>query len=190
MTLDSRQVTEILTDFGSSEGAARELLPLVYDELRRLAATHFADESAGHTLQPTAVVNEAFIRLANDSAFKVNSRAHFFRLASKVMRQILVDHARRKGAAKRGGFGEWITLDASLQGMHQPAIDLLMLEEALERLAAFSPGKARLVELRFFGGLSIEEAADALEISRTQASREWRTARAWLADELGDGDGT
>ena len=191
MNLNSDQVTKILADFGSSEGTARELLPLVYDELRRLAATHFADEGAGHTLQPTALVNEAFIRLANDASFKVNSRAHFFRLASKVMRQILVDYARRKGAIKRGGdphVAERVTVDATVSEMRRPNIDVLILEEALERLAAFSPEKARLVELRFFGGLSIEEAADVLSISRTQASREWRIARAWLADELRDGE--
>lgn len=191
MDLNSDQVTKILADFGSSEGTARELLPLVYDELRRLAGTHFADESVGHTLQPTALVNEAFIRLANDASFKVNSRAHFFRLASKVMRQILVDHARRKGAIKRGGdphVAERVTVDATVSEMRRPNIDVLILEEALERLAAFSPEKARLVELRFFGGLSIEEAADVLSISRTQASREWRIARAWLADELRDGE--
>lgn len=191
MDLNSDQVTKILADFGSSEDTARELLPLVYDELRRLAATHFADEGAGHTLQPTALVNEAFIRLANDASFKVNSRAHFFRLASKVMRQILVDHARRKGAIKRGGdphVAERVTVDATVSEMRRPNIDVLILEEALERLAAFSPEKARLVELRFFGGLSIEEAADVLSISRTQASREWRIARAWLADELRDGE--
>ncbi len=186
MKLDTRSVTRILADFGSGDAAARELLPLVYDELRRLAASHFEDERVGHTLQPTALVNEAFLRMAGDNGIKVADRAHFFRLASKIMRQILVDHARRKNAVKRGGEGERITLDDSFPGpVNRSDVDLLALEEALERLATFSPDKARLVELRFFGGLSIEEAADALDISRTQASREWRTARAWLADELG-----
>lgn len=185
MKLDTRSVTRILADFGSGDAAARELLPLVYDELRRLAASHFEDERVGHTLQPTALVNEAYLRMASDAGIKVENRAHFFRLASKVMRQILVDHARGKEALKRGGAGERITLDDSFPGPSGPDVDLLDLEESLERLAAFSPDKARLVELRFFGGLSIEEAADALNISRTQATREWRMARAWLAEELG-----
>lgn len=185
--LDSRSVTRILADFGSGEAAARELLPLVYDELRRLAATHFAAENAGHTLQPTALVNEAFLRMVDNDGIRVTNRSHFFRLASKVMRQILVDHARGKEALKRGGGAERITLDDSFPGPKGPDVNLLDLEAALERLTSFSPGKARLVELRFFGGLSIEEAADALSISRTQAAREWRTARAWLADELGMG---
>lgn len=185
MKLDTRSVTRILADFGSGDAAARELLPLVYDELRRLAASHFEDERVGHTLQPTALVNEAYLRMASDAGIKVENRAHFFRLASKVMRQILVDHARGKEALKRGGAGERITLDDSFPGPSGPVVDLLDLEESLERLAAFSPDKARLVELRFFGGLSIEEAADALNISRTQATREWRMARAWLAEELG-----
>ncbi len=187
MALDTHSVTRILTDFGSGEVAARQLLPLVYDELRRLAASHFESERVGHTLQPTALVNEAYLRMASDAGLKIANRAHFFRLASKVMRQILVDHARSKEALKRGGAGERITLDDSFPGPSGPAVDLLDLDESLERLAAFSPDKARLVELRFFGGLSIEEAADALNISRTQATREWRMARAWLAEELGRG---
>ncbi len=186
--LGNSDVTRILADFGSDDSTAKALLPLVYDELRRLAAMHFEDERASHTLQPTALVNEAFIQMAKDSALKVTGRGHFFRLASKVMRQILVDHARAKNALKRGGGGERITLDDSFPGAEGPNVDLLALEEALAKLAALSPAKARLVELRFFGGLSIEEAADALDISRTQATREWRTARAWLADELGKGD--
>lgn len=187
MALDTQSVTRILADFGSGESAVRELLPLVYDELRRLAASHFDDERSGHTLQPTALVNEAFLRMASVGGMKVTNRAHFFRLASKVMRQILVDHARGKQALKRGGGGERITLDDSYPAPAGKGVDLLVLEEALERLASLSPAKARLVELRFFGGLTIEEAADALDISRTQATREWRTARAWLADELGKG---
>jgi RNA polymerase sigma factor (TIGR02999 family) len=187
MALDTHTVTRILADFGTGEDAARELLPRVYDELRRLAASHFEDERPDHTLQPTALVNEAFLRMADDDAIRVTNRAHFFRLASKVMRQILVDHARGKDARKRGGMGERITLDDSFPSPTGPEVDLLVLEEALERLTRFSPDKARLVELRFFGGLTIEEAAGALNISRTQATREWRTARAWLADELSKG---
>jgi RNA polymerase sigma factor (TIGR02999 family) len=184
--LDTQTVTRILADFGSNDVSARQLLPLVYDELRRLAASHFADERSNHTLQPTALVNEAFLRMAGDAGLRVANRTHFFRLASKIMRQILVDHARGRVAQKRGS-GDRITLDDSFRGIEGPSIDVLALEEALERLAQFSPDKARLVELRFFGGLTIEEAADALAISRTQATREWRMARAWLADELNRG---
>jgi RNA polymerase sigma-70 factor, ECF subfamily len=188
MPIDADTVTRILAETGSGDGSARDLLPLVYEELRRLAAAHFAEEGPGHTLQPTALANEVFLRMAGDPSVKVGNRAHFFRLASKVMRQILVDHARAKGALKRGGGGgERITLDESLSAAG-PEVDLLALDDALERLARMSPVKARLVELRFFGGLTIEDTADALGISRTQATREWRTARAWLADELG-GDG-
>jgi RNA polymerase sigma factor (TIGR02999 family) len=183
--LDQNSVTRILSDFGSGDQpVVGDLLPAVYGELRRLAAQHLGDERPSHTLQPTALVNEAYLRLADQPRVKLTSRAHFFRLASKVMRQILVDHARARAAAKRGGSAERITLIDSLVSQDGPDIDLLSLEEALARLGVLSPGKARLVELRFFGGLSIEEAADVLDISRTQATREWRTARAWLADEL------
>lgn len=187
--LDDQSVTRILGDFAAGDASAvRSLLPKVYGELRRLAATHFADERNSHTLQPTALVNEAYLRLADEPALHVTSRAHFFRLASKVMRQILIDHARARDALKRGGAGDRFTLADSMLMPAGAPIDLLAIDEALLRLAALSPEKARLVELRFFGGLSIQEAADALDISRTQATREWRMARAWLADELGPGD--
>lgn len=187
MPLDTRTATRILADFGSSDTAARDLLPHVYEELRRLAATHFADERIDHTLQPTALVNEAYLQMARERSLRISNRAHFFRLASKVMRQILVDHARAKAALKRGGDGQRVTIDDSFEAGAGSDIDVLALEEALDRLASFSATKARLVELRFFAGLTIEEAAEALEISRTQATREWRTARAWLADELKQG---
>lgn len=195
---DEKSVTEMLSGFRAGDQAAvRALLPRVYEELRRLAAVHFADERPGHTLQPTALVNEAYLRLAESPAV-VTSRSHFFRLASKVMRQILLDHARAKNAVKRVG-GEHggakgasrVTMDwwgiGGEVGESASAIDILALDDALERLAKLSPEKAKLVELRFFGGMQIEEAADVLEISRTQATREWRTARAWLADELSRG---
>jgi RNA polymerase sigma factor (TIGR02999 family) len=174
-----------LSDFGSGDQeAVRDLLPKVYDELRRLAGTHLAAERTGHTLQPTALVHEAYVRLAERPAASITDRAHFFRLASKVMRQILVDHARSRAAAKRGAGAERVTLSEAADMPSGSDIDLLELEDALDRLAGLSVTKARLVELRFFGGLTIEEAAATLDISRTQATREWRTARAWLADEL------
>lgn len=187
--LNEPDVTRMLADFGSGDRSAMNaLLPKVYDELRRLAATHFADERIGHTLQPTALVNEAYLRMADQSGLKVTSRGHFFRLASKVMRQILIDHARARHAAKRGGAGEQITLSDFTDGSSGPDVDILALEEALERLARFSPDQARLVELRFYGGLTIDETADALGISRTLAVEEWRAAKAWLADELAAGE--
>lgn len=184
LTVNHETVTRILSEFSPGDAPQlRELIPHVYDELRKLAACQLAEERPNHTLQPTALVNEAFLRMADRPA-AVASRVHFLRLASKVMRQILVDHARARAAARRGGNAVRYTLDGDPLIATNNAVDLLALDEALERLAALSPTKAKLVELRFFGGFEIEEAADALEISRTQASREWRLTRAWLADEL------
>ncbi len=182
--LDQQTVTRLLADFGSGDqDCMRTLLPRVYDELRRLAGAHFAEERADHTLQATALVHEAFVRLADQPTLTITSRGHFFRLASKVMRQILIDHARAKRAAKRNAGGR-VPLSETIAAPSGEEVDLIALESALLKLAELSPTKAALVELRFFGGLQIEEAADVLGISRTQATREWRTARAWLADEL------
>lgn len=187
---DDHTLAHLAGESGLGEVAVRELLPLVYEELRRLAATHFAQERPDHTLQPTALANEAYVLLAGDPRARVANRTHFFRLASKVMRQILVDHARKRGAQKRRPVNERVLIDDAAGAGEPSGIDLLALNDALERLAQLSPRKARLMELRFFGGLSIEDAADVLEISRTQATREWRVARAWLADELGPGADT
>jgi RNA polymerase sigma factor (TIGR02999 family) len=185
--LDEHSISRILADFTSDERiAVRALLPQVYHELRRLAAAQFAQERADHTLQPTALVNEIYLRLGESSKLHVDSRAHFFRLASKVMRQVLVDHARARSAAKRGGDVTQVSLTTSMGTPGGGTIDLILLEDALGRLAALNADAARLVELRFFGGLTEEAAAAALNMSRTQASREWRAARAWLADELDD----
>lgn len=185
MGTEDPTLTRLLAEGGSGETGARDLLPLVYGELRKLAAAHFVDERCDHTLQPTALANEAYLRLAEDPIIRVSDRAHFFRLASKIMRQILVDHARSRDSLKRGGGNERFSIsDAIPGGSSGSEIDLLALDDALRRLATLNERKARLVELRFFGGLSIEDAADVLGISRTQATREWRTARAWLADEL------
>jgi RNA polymerase sigma factor (TIGR02999 family) len=182
--LDEDNITRILADFPSEERiAVRALLPDVYGELRRLAAAQFATERADHTLEPTALVNEIYVRLGERSGLEVASRAHFFRLASKIMRQILVDHARARASQKRGGDLAHLTLSSSIAEEASP-INLLGLEQALEQLATLNPNAARLIELRFFGGLSEQDAAELLGISRTQASREWRAARAWLADEL------
>jgi RNA polymerase sigma factor (TIGR02999 family) len=191
-TLAPQDVTRILADFAEGDqGAVAALLPVVYGELRRLAATHLREERAGHTLQATALVHEVYMRLERAGAPAVQDRAHFLRLASKLMRQILVDHARAREAAKRGGERFRVTLDGSGPGpAEEPEFtnaDIMELDEALSRLEALSAARARLVELRFFGGLSEERAAEALGISRTEASRQWRVARAWLADELRGG---
>jgi len=185
--MDSETATRILAEVGPDDSAARTLLPFVYDELRKLAAKHLNDERCGHTLQPTALVNEAFVKMAGSGRIVVADRTHFFRLASKVMRQVLVDHARSKSAAKRKGLGNRVTLSDSMEATRGTDVDLMALEESLQSLADLSPQKAQLVELRYFGGLTIEEAATVLGISRTQATREWRVTRAWLADELSDG---
>lgn len=190
MDPDEQTLAHLAAEPGLGEMAVRELLPLVYEELRRLAATHFAQERPDHTLQPTALANEAYMLLAGDPRVRVANRTHFFRLASKVMRQILVDHARKRDALKRRPVRERVLIDDGADASSGSGIDLLALNDAMERLAVLSPRKARLMELRFFGGLSIEDAADVMDISRTQATREWRTARAWLADELGPGGGT
>jgi RNA polymerase sigma factor (TIGR02999 family) len=179
-------LTRLLADFDAGEQRTLgALLPLVYGELRRLAAAQFAEERTGHTLQPTALVNEAWLRLADQPGLVLESRAHFFRLAARVMRQVLIDHARARAAMKRGGANERLSLTEVLDPGTGPEVDLLDLEDALVELGRLSPEQARLVELRFFAGFSIDEAALALSISRTRAVEQWRAAKAWLADELG-----
>ena len=165
--------------------AAEELLPLVYDELRRLAAQKMSAEAAGHTLQPTALVHEAWLRLAGDAAPEFQNRAHFFGAAAEAMRRILIDRARRRSAAKRGGGAAPVDLDEI--EIPAPVADddvLLQLNEALEKFAALDPRKAELVKLRYFVGLSFEEAAAALGIAVPTAKQWWAYARAWLAVEM------
>src|SRR5262245_8618948 len=164
--------------------AAGQLWPLVYDELRRLAGAQMAREKAGHSLDATALVHEAYLRLAGDAEAGFANRRHFYAAAARAMRHILVEHARRKGRRKRGGGRrEHPDLDALAAG--GPAEDLLALHDALEQLAAHDPLKARLVELRFFAGLTIEQAAECLDISVSAANRVWRYARAWLYTAMG-----
>ena len=184
----------------SSENDPRphNLMPLVYDELRRIAGRYVSRERAGQTLQATALVNEAFVRLAAERPREFQNRTHFLAIAALSMRQILVQRARARDAAKRGGAGrERITLDdANLAdaaaGFGQPAsgpddVDLLALDEALTKLAAMDPELARLVELRYFGGMTVEETAEALEVSPATVKRQWSVARAWLKRAI-DGD--
>jgi RNA polymerase sigma factor (TIGR02999 family) len=176
------EVTRILSDLARGDTqAAGQLLPLVYEELRKLAATRMAEEAPGNTLNATALVHEAYIRLvgpAEDDRW--DSRGHFFAAAAEAMRRILVDHARRKAAARHGGGLGRLTLDPDLAAAPEPREDLIALDEALNRLAAEDPLKADLVKLRYFAGLSLLEAAKTLGLSERTAHRHWAYARAWL----------
>jgi RNA polymerase sigma-70 factor (ECF subfamily) len=160
------------------------LLPLVYQELRRLAAGYLRRERAGYTLQPTALVNEAYLRLLKDRPDRWQNRAHFCAIAAHSMRQILIERARARGAQKRGGARARVTLDEALVAGGERSIDLVALDQALERLAEIDPEQARLVELRFFGGLTVEETAEAMNMSPATVKRHWTVARAWLAREM------
>ncbi|HVC95613.1 MAG TPA: sigma-70 family RNA polymerase sigma factor [Pirellulales bacterium] len=183
-------LTQILNalDEGDPHAAAK-LLPLVYDELRRLAARKLAGETPGQTLDATALVHEAYLRLAGpDDAHRYADRGHFFAAAAQAMRRILVDKARRKRREKHGGGGHRVVLDDALPAPPTAAGELLALDEALTRLAAEDPEAAEVVQLRYFAGLSVQEAARGLGISRATAYRHWTFARAWLAHELSDED--
>jgi RNA polymerase sigma factor (TIGR02999 family) len=179
-------ITELLIDWGQGDQAALEkLMPLVYDELRRLANNYLRREAAGHTLQPTALVNEAYLKLIGQRSPNWQNRAHFFAISAKLMRRILVDHARQRQAAKRGGSEqERLSITSAETILKQPAIDLLALNEALDDLAQMDPQQGRIVELKFFAGLSIEETAEVLGISHATVERDWKMARAWLRRQL------
>jgi RNA polymerase sigma factor (TIGR02999 family) len=168
------------------EEALAALIPLVYDELRRMAARHLRRERPGQTLQPTALVHDVYLRLLQDSRLSWQNRAHFFGIAARSMRQILVERARARGAAKRGGSRVRVTLDPGMLPAESPALDLEALDDALSRLGALDPDLAHIVDMRFFGGLSIEETAEALAISPATVKRRWTVAKAWLARELGN----
>lgn len=179
------EVTRILDRVEQGDPkASEELLPLVYEELRRLAGHKMANEAAGHTLQPTALVHEAWLRLVDTPNQHWNSRNHFFMAAAEAMRRILIERARRKARLKRGGDQQRVPLDDLDLAIHADSETLLMVEEALERLTAHDPVKAVLVKLRFFVGLSLEEAAPVLGVSEPTAKRYWAYARAWLFQEI------
>jgi len=188
---DAPHVTELLRAWGAGDPAAVDaLLPVVYAELHRQADRAMRRESAGHTLQATALVHEAYLRLADQHDVEWHSRAHFFGIAAQLMRRILVDHARGHLAAKRGGGAHRVTLaegDAADAG--DSGVDVLALHEVLTQLASLDPQQARVVELRYFGGLTIEDTAAALDVSPATVKREWAVARAWLRRELSE-DGT
>jgi RNA polymerase sigma factor (TIGR02999 family) len=166
--------------------ALDELMPLVYKELRRLAARYLRSERRNHTLQPTALVNEAYLCLAAQDGLRFLNRAHFLAIAANTMRRVLVDHARERGALKRGGDRRQVTLRSSIR-IDDRDVDLLALDEALTRLAVFDAMGSRVVELRFFGGLTLSETAEALKISPATVKRLWTSARAWLFRELRSG---
>ena len=178
-------VTSLLADWSRGDRRAFEvLLPLVYAELRRIAARQLRRERDGHTLQPTALVHEAYLRLVVQRSVDWQGRAHFYGVAAQVMRRILVDHARRQAATKRGNGAQRVPLDEAAETAAVNQVPVLMLDHALGRLEKLDPGLARIVELRAFGGLTIDEAAHVLNVSPTTAKREWRTAKAWLTKEL------
>ena len=179
-------VTVLLSEWGrGNTNALNELLPHVYAELRRIASRQLRAERAGHTLQPTALVHEVYLRLVDQRQVDWRDRAHFFGVAAQVMRRILVDHARRHRAAKRGDGVPSVSIDQAKGAIAPDSIPVLALNHALDRLAGLDEGLARVVELRAFGGMTIEEVACVLKISPTTAKREWRTAKAWLTRELG-----
>ena len=179
------RVSELLVNWGQGDQDAREaLIPLVYGELRRLARHYLRSERPDHTLQSAALVNEAYLRLVHQEPPQWQNRAHFFGVAAQLMRQILVDHARNRQAAKRGAGVPRLTLDPEIALPQKREINLVALDDALNRLAKLDPQQSRLIELRFFGGLSIEETSEVLSISPATVKREWATARAWLQRDM------
>jgi RNA polymerase sigma factor (TIGR02999 family) len=180
----SENVTQLLLAWGRGDEAARDkLIPLVYDTLRRIAHYHLRGERAGHTLETTALINEAYLKLVEQSV-SWQSRAHFFGIAARLMRELLVDHARARQRLKRGGDRQQISLTAAAGMAQEQTVDLLALDEALATLAEVDRQRSRIVELRFFGGLTIEETAQVMGISTPTVERGWRAARAWLHTEL------
>lgn len=190
MATPSHDATSILLDLSAGRPrAAEELLPLVYDELRALASAMMRSERRNHTLEPTALVHEAYLRLVDGSRMEWKGRAHFMAVAAGVIRHVLIDHARRARAAKRGGSFERVSLDDAVRVGDAPDVDLVDLHDTLDRLAAMNPRQSRIVELRFFGGLTNEEVAEVMGLARSTVAEEWAFARAWLSRQLSLGRG-
>lgn len=184
-TLPDQSITELLLKWGGGDKAALDdLIPLVYDELRKLAASYLRRKPGPHTLQATALVHEAYVRLVDQKGASMQHRAQFFGLAAKVMRDILVDHARKRLATKRGGQQLRLSLSQAERFGRKPEVDLVALDDALKQLATTNPQHSRVIELRFFGGLTIEETAEVLSLSHATTERYWSFARAWLRREL------
>jgi RNA polymerase sigma factor (TIGR02999 family) len=181
MTPSSEAVTQLLRDWGNGDEAALDqLMPLVYEELHRLAHQYMSRERTGHTLQTSALVNEAYCRLIDQKNVHWQNRAHFFGIAAQIMRRILVDHARSRMSAKRGGPSPRVPLDEAMIVSEERAADVVALDDALKSLMEIDPRKSQIVELRFFGGLSIEETAQVLNVSPGTVMRDWTLAKAWL----------
>jgi len=188
-SVSSHRVTELLAQWSHGDNAAlSELTPLVYDELRRIAHHHMEGQRPGHTLQTTALVNEAYLRLADQTNPRWQNRAHFVAVAARAMRQILVSYARRQRAQKRGGGALKVDLDEAALVSPEESEEIIDLHEALDRLAALDSRKAQVVELKYFGGLSYEEMAQVLKVSRVTVRRDWEFARVWLYTELHNED--
>ena len=180
-----QEVTQLLVDWGNGNQAALDqLIPLVYTELRQLARRYMRRERPGHTMQTTALIHEAYLRLVDQNRVRWQHQAHSLGIAARLMRQILIEHARSRTRAKRGGGVGTISLDEAAIVSQARATELLALDDALERLATIDPRKSQVVELRFFGGLSVEEAAQVLNIAPNTVLRDWRMAKAWLRREI------
>jgi RNA polymerase sigma factor (TIGR02999 family) len=185
MTPAPEEVSRLLRAWSEGDRAALDqLMPLVYDELRRMARNYMTRQKAGHTLQTTALIHEAYLRLADQKEVRWQSRAHFFAVAATAMRHILVDYARTDQAAKRGGKVHLVSLGEAAEVTAEKTAELVALNDALDGLAAFDPRKSQVVEMRYFGGLTLEETAEVLKVSPETVARDWRIARTWLLREL------
>jgi len=186
MTPAPHEVTKLLRDWSNGDQTALErLMPLVYDELHRLAHQHMRREKPGHVLQSSALINEAYLRLVDEPQIHWQNRAHFFGIAARLMRRILVDEARKRNSAKRGGAAIQVSLNEATSVAQEQAANVVALDDALKNLEAIDSRQSEIVELRFFGGLSIEETADVLKVSTGTVMRDWTFARAWLRNEMG-----
>jgi RNA polymerase sigma factor (TIGR02999 family) len=185
MNPSSQSVTQLLIDWRNGDQTALDrLMPLVYEELRRIAGHYMRNERKGHTLQTSALVNEAFLRLVDHENIELANRAHFFSVAAQAMRRVLVDYARSRNYQKRGGAARHVSLDEAAMVTKEHAAEMIALDDALEALAKIDERKCRVVELRYFGGLSVEETAEALGVSIQTVGRDWSTAKAWLLREM------
>jgi RNA polymerase sigma-70 factor, ECF subfamily len=185
MSSTQQEVSQLLRAWSEGDQSALEkLMPLVYEELRRMAKRHMDRQNPGHTLQTTALIHEAYLRLVDQKETRWQNRAHFFAVAARAMRHILVDYARSRHAAKRGGAAVAVSLDEAAVASDERASEMVALDDALESLAAIDRRKCQVVELRYFGGLSVDETAEVLKVSRETVARDWRLARTWLLREL------
>jgi RNA polymerase sigma-70 factor (ECF subfamily) len=184
-----QEITQLLLIWSKGDSAALDqLVPLVYPELKRIARAYMGRENSAHTLQTSALINEAYLRLVNQQAVEWQDRAHFFAVAAQIMRHILVDHARKYRRNKRGGRTEHVPLDEVSVTCEERAAELIALDDALNRLASIDPRKSQIVELRFFGGLTVEETAEVMKLAPITIMREWRAAKAWLGREVSGND--